>query len=493
MIDDQAGKTVKMKKKLLVSTVICLIICCILAGCGQSTEADTSDKTKEEVISEDKTEEQKEKKNKKESEKKKEFDQTAAEEALKEMSNALSNFLWASMMKETGYNSLTPDDIKLGLSDEEKIRAAVLACKPDNMLDSTFVLGMGGFSEDKTAESGPGGDGFHGVSVSKKDVENKCFDLFGTKASWDDLPIGPVCDLFDAVMYKKGDDSYALIVDREEDTETAFENHECTVSNEDGKYIGKVNMFWGYYGELEQKPGYSNYVASYTLEPDEDSMYGMVITSIDVSRMNNDEYTGDSADLNAADESDKPFYGLWIGSSSQKQESLDLVKDLKDKGLDAYCIYTPEWENLNSDRYWCVTVGRSDSEELAKELIPDVEKAGFNGAYVKYTGARKSNRIYYYLYTPGDAEISPTKVTLKDVNTEALSGTEEDEGPMTLIVDSDTVFDKTCDMQFFPGYKEGESPLDWFNSAGGENLMGVFEVGITGNHVDSFYGSYWWD
>ena len=27
----------------------------------------------------------------------------------------------------------------------------------------------------------------------------------------------------------------------------------------------------------------------------------------------------------------------------------------------------------------------------------------------------------------------------------------------------------------------------------GPALKGVFEVGITGNHVDAFYGSYWWD
>ena len=45
--------------------------------------------------------------------------------------------------------------------------------------------------------------------------------------------------------------------------------------------------------------------------------------------------------------------------------------------------------------------------------------------------------------------------------------------------------------------RKGESPLEWFNdNSNGEdtmNLQGVFEVGITGDHIDSFYGSYWWD
>ena len=25
------------------------------------------------------------------------------------------------------------------------------------------------------------------------------------------------------------------------------------------------------------------------------------------------------------------------------------------------------------------------------------------------------------------------------------------------------------------------------------NLMGVFDIDVTGNHIDRFYGAYWWD
>ena len=485
-----------MKRKAFATLIISLVFCGILAGCEKSAAVDSPEKIKEEESAvEDKAPEKKEKSDKKKSNRKEKLDTAAAQDSLKKMSEALSGFLWATMMKESDYNYTGITDIKLSLSDEEKIRAAVLCGDADGVIDSTFVLGMGGFSEEGNSDTPNNGDRFYGMSVSKESVERNCLDLFGTKASWDDLPIGPVCDLSDAVRYEKGNDFYALIVEQEVDTETALENHECTVEEEDGKYIGKVNMFWGYFGEIETNPGYSNYVATYTLEANDSSKYGMVVKKIEITPLEDgsDEYANDADVQDGFDASDEPFYGVWVGSSAERQESLDLAKDLSDKGLDAYCIYTPEWENLNRDSYWCVTVGKSATKDRAEELIADVEQAGYKGAYVKYTGERLSHRIYYYLYSPSDAAITPSKVTLEDVTTVELSGTEEDEGPMTLIVDADTVFDKTCDMQYFPGYKEGQSPLEWFNSTSGEDLMGVFEVSIEGNHVESFYGSYWWD
>ncbi|MCR5509140.1 MAG: SPOR domain-containing protein [Lachnospiraceae bacterium] len=484
-----------MKKKSLI-IILCLVFCGIIAGCGKSTADEPSEKIEEEESEEKdkevKKKEKKKKEKKEKAEKKEEFDTEAAEASLKEMSDSLTGFLWASMMKENDYDVSETKEVMIPFTDEEKIRAAVFASDEDYEIDSTFVLGMGGFSEDKTAETGPDGDGFHGISVSKKDVEQNCLDLFGTEASWDYLPVGPMCDLFDAVSYEKGDDVYALIVDREIETETDIENHECTFVEEDGKYIGRVNMFWGYWGELDQNPGYSNYVAEYTLEPDENSKYGMVIKEICITAVESDEDPGDAEIQDGFGTFDEPFYGVWVGASKEKQESVDLVDDLNAKGLDAYCIYTPEWENLNSDSYWCVTVGKSATKESAQELIADVESAGYKGAYVKYTGLRLSHRIYYYQYVAGDAKITPSKVTL-DVDTEEMSGTGYDEGPMTLIVDSDTVFDAACDMQAFPGYKKGDSPLEWFNSADPQDTVGVFEVSIEGNHVERFYGSYWWD
>ncbi len=190
---------------------------------------------------------------------------------------------------------------------------------------------------------------------------------------------------------------------------------------------------------------------------------------------------------------DEPFFGLWVGAFKERQEALDLVDDLQEKGMEAYSIYSLEFENLNDEPYWCVTIGKSGSEPEAQAYIKDAEKMGYKEAYVKYTGERLSHRLYYYAYGTTGIDITSSKITLNEVDTEELSGTAESEGPMTLVIDQDTVFDKTCDMQAFNGYKKGQSPLEWFNGVSGEYLMGVFEVGITGNHIDSFYGAYWWD
>ena len=200
----------------------------------------------------------------------------------------------------------------------------------------------------------------------------------------------------------------------------------------------------------------------------------------------------------------EPFYGLWIGAFKDKDAAEKLVSKLKDQGLDAYYIYSPEWENLSKEPNYCVTIGESGSEPEAQAYIPDAAKAGYKDAYVKYTGDRLSHRIYYYLYSEETIDISPDEVILNNVQIEDLSGGESME--TTLIVDKNTVFDKTCDMQFFGNYRQGDTVLDWFNynkelmdtdidkyMEMGPALKGVFEVSVTGNHVDSFYGCYWWD
>lgn len=200
----------------------------------------------------------------------------------------------------------------------------------------------------------------------------------------------------------------------------------------------------------------------------------------------------------------EPFFGLWVGSFKDKNEAQELVSKLKDKGLDAYYVYSPEWENLNKEPYYCVTIGESGSEPEAQDYIADAAKEGFKDAYVKYTGSRLSHRICYYLHNESDMEISPDEVVIRYVTVEDLSGGTN--SVATLIVDKDTVFDKSCDTQYFGNYRKGDSVLEWFNYnkelmdtdvdkylEKGPALKGVFDVSVTGNHIDAFYGTYWWD
>lgn len=200
----------------------------------------------------------------------------------------------------------------------------------------------------------------------------------------------------------------------------------------------------------------------------------------------------------------EPFFGLWVGAFKDRSAAEELVNKLKDAGLEAYCVYSPEWENLSKEPYYCVTIGESGSEPEAQAYITDAAKAGYKDAYVKYTGDRLSHRIDYYIYSEDTIKISLDEVVLNNVQVSDMSGGDMIEA--TLVVDKDTVFDKTCDMQFFGNYRQGDSVLEWFNynkelmetdvdkyMEKGPALKGVFEVSITGNHVDSFYSCSWWD
>ncbi len=198
----------------------------------------------------------------------------------------------------------------------------------------------------------------------------------------------------------------------------------------------------------------------------------------------------------------EPFFGLWVNAYKERSDAEALAAKLEDEGLPASYVYSCDWENLNKDPYYCVTIGRSGSEQEAQSYLEDAGKAGFPKAYVKYTGEKLGHRVDYTVFDESGIEISPSKAVLKDVMVDDLSG--DNTGNATLIVDKDTVFDKSCDMQFFSYYQDGTSPLEWFNhindirdteeyQAQTGALMGVFEVDITGDHVDRFYGSYWWD
>lgn len=199
-----------------------------------------------------------------------------------------------------------------------------------------------------------------------------------------------------------------------------------------------------------------------------------------------------------------PFYGIWAGSLKDREKAVELSDKLKEKGFEAEYVYSPEWENLNEEPYYCVTADTCHTKEAADVILEEVKKAGFKDAYVKFTGNRREHRIYYVVYDESKLDISADEVLINDVQIEELSGGYGETA--TLIVDKDTVFDKTCETEFFGNYRDGDSPIEWYNynkelidtdydkySSSGPALKGVFEVGITGNHVDRFYGSYWWD
>ena len=190
---------------------------------------------------------------------------------------------------------------------------------------------------------------------------------------------------------------------------------------------------------------------------------------------------------------EEPFYGIWLSAFTEYEEAMAMVGRLGNYGLDACAVFAPDYENLTTKPMWCVSLGRAASEAEAEENLKVAKKFDFADAYIKYTGERKSYRVYYFVYSIDTLEITPAKVMYKDVHVEDLSETEDNGAEMTLYVDENTVFDDSCAMMYFDGYKSGESPVEWINHADEVALMGVFDVEITGDHIDTIYGTYWWD
>ncbi|MBQ9437162.1 MAG: SPOR domain-containing protein [Lachnospiraceae bacterium] len=201
---------------------------------------------------------------------------------------------------------------------------------------------------------------------------------------------------------------------------------------------------------------------------------------------------------------DTPFYGVWT-TASKDLEAVSEAKDkLKGEGFDAQILYAPEWENLNSEPYYCLTAGACETEEEAEKLLADAKAAGYKDAYVKPTGKRLCHMAFYTIYSESVLEVGSDQVILRDVQVNDIA--EDEGGKMTLIVDGQTVFDDACELEFFGNYREGDTPLQWIQynyglyqedydqySEEGPALVGVFEVSLTGNHVDKYFGSYWWD
>ncbi len=183
-----------------------------------------------------------------------------------------------------------------------------------------------------------------------------------------------------------------------------------------------------------------------------------------------------------------------------------------DEGFDARVYYSPEWENLNKEPYYCVTAGTFMHKNEADNALDSLKEKGYSGAYVKHTGYRKYMTVDYSVMGGPDATVTDDRVVIKDVPMaipyEWNAGYESDEEGYTvsLVIDENTVFDDSCEMEFFGNYEKGDSPLEWFKknyelmdaapdlySTNGMPLTGVFEVGINGSHIDRFFGSYWWD
>ena len=194
----------------------------------------------------------------------------------------------------------------------------------------------------------------------------------------------------------------------------------------------------------------------------------------------------------------RPFYGVWIAASKDLDAIGDMKAKLLEQGFPARVVYAPEWPNLTDEPYYCLTAGICSTRTEAEELLAKVQQEGWQDAYIKGTGTRENKICLYTCYSNSALEVTEDQVLIRDVQVSDKAGEEEE--TMTLIVDRETLFAENPDGNYFDNVLDGDTPLTWMQHNYEEPddqylqaLVGVFEVEVTGNHIDRFIDCYWWD
>lgn len=303
-------------------------------------------------------------------------DETLA--ALKEMDSILGNYIWVIIDNKRAEER---DNITIKLTDAEMIRASVLASNSDGKIDGEFIY------KNNSLElyEGPWTDDYEmyrGVSVSRDDVEKNCKNLFGCNANWDALQTTMENPSSDAVKFIDKGDIYALRLSVQYDSDTDQESHEFRVKEVDNGYKGEVELFWGYWGVLQENPGYSDYMVTYELIPCSLSEYGFAISSITIKKIGEEFIEQDSTQSVKTE----PFYGVWCFGSKDVSEAIQFIETLSSSGITGKLCNSSEWSNLNQEKFYVVSAGEYKTEEEAKDALKKVKELGYSDAYVKYSG-----------------------------------------------------------------------------------------------------------
>lgn len=83
------------------------------------------------------------------------------------------------------------------------------------------------------------------------------------------------------------------------------------------------------------------------------------------------------------------FWGIWAQASKDRSEAEGAAQRIRsDHGLDAFVVLTTDWSNLNSEPWYCVSIGSYATEDAAKAALSQA-RAVYPDAYVKYSGSKK--------------------------------------------------------------------------------------------------------
>lgn len=83
------------------------------------------------------------------------------------------------------------------------------------------------------------------------------------------------------------------------------------------------------------------------------------------------------------------FWGIWAHASKDKAEMESAAERIRnDYGLNAFVVLTTDWSNLNSEPWYCVSLGSYSSQDAANAALPQAQ-AAYADAYVKYSGSKR--------------------------------------------------------------------------------------------------------
>ncbi len=316
------------------------------------------------------------------------FTTEEVQDTLGYMNNAMSGYISAIMWNQDYEYLNSPDfNIDVRINDAEAIRAAAMAVMPDGRINDCFVIVGDHVEISDTEDYGPYGDGLHGESLDMIDVNRKCLDLFGMEADLNKLQTDVKCWDLDAVRYNDAGENLALLIYSGVENETAQEFHDFRVKKDADGYIGEVDMFFGYWGIIENNPGLSNYTVTYKIALDEDSRYGLAITDINIKAIDSyteSEYSEQPDSSTVTDNT--PFYGIWCSAAKDEADAQKSANTLTEKGLDGRVYVTTDWSNLNKEKWYVVSAGAYATEADANAMLDTVKAAGYGSAYVKYSG-----------------------------------------------------------------------------------------------------------
>ena len=81
------------------------------------------------------------------------------------------------------------------------------------------------------------------------------------------------------------------------------------------------------------------------------------------------------------------FWGVWTLGTKDLPEAVDYARRVSLEGFSAEVFLTTDWSNLNPEPWYVVSLGCTSTEDEAHAVQQRAANAGYDDAYVKYSGS----------------------------------------------------------------------------------------------------------